>query len=346
MKTEPSVSSEEIKNKINQFYGISLEQLNFVPVGEGSWCYWGQAQNDIFVRLVKDKDQISLTNSLIKLLASLGVPIPIPLPDKSGQTVVKVANFGLVVYPYIPGLTLMKSDRTNQQVSSLRQAVGKMVGHLHSLTREISNQIELPIENFTKFQSEFRLIISPRNPIYQADQIVKDLLSFINVRRCELTSLVQVAEQLGANLRSREFDYVLCHGDIHEDNVLLSEKGNLYIIDWDGAILAPRERDLYFFGSESYRGLNKDNLRGYFASSGPVETDPVLMDYYTIEWALQEVVDYGSRILSDSRFDLDGRLDAWQQFQGLFEPNQDVDCAFQVAACYRRDTSVINSSQL
>ena len=95
MKTEPSVSSEEIKNKINQSYGISLEQLNFVPVGEGSWCYWGQAQNDIFVRLVKDKDQISITNGLIKLLASLGVPIPIPLPDKSGQTVVKVANFGL-----------------------------------------------------------------------------------------------------------------------------------------------------------------------------------------------------------------------------------------------------------
>ena len=337
MKTEPSVSSEEIKNKINQFYDISLEQLNFIPVGEGSWCYQGQAQNDIFVRLVKDKDQIYRTNGLIKLLDSLSVPVPTPLLSKSGQTVAKIADYDLVVYPYIAGLTLMQSDQTNPQVSSLRQAVGQMIGHLHGLTREISNQIELPIENFTRFQPEFRSIISPRNLIHQTDQIVKDLLYFINVRRCELTNLVQVAERLGANLRSREFDYVLCHGDIHEDNVLLSEKGNLYIIDWDGAILAPRERDLYFFGSESYPDLDKDNLSGYFASSGPVETDPVLMDYYKIEWALQEVVDYGSRILSDSRFDLDGRLDAWQQFRDLFEPNQDVDCAFHVAACYKHD---------
>lgn len=286
---------------------------------------------------MKDKDQISRTNGLIKLLDSLGVPVPTPLLSKSGQTVVKIADYDLVVYPYISGLTLMQSDQTNPQVSSLRQSVGQMIGHLHGLTREISNQIELPIENFTRFQPEFRSIISPRNLIHQTDQIVKDLLYFINVRRCELTNLVQVAERLGANLRSREFDYVLCHGDIHEDNVLLSEKGNLYIIDWDGAILAPRERDLCFFGSESYPDLDKDNLSGYFASSGPVETDPVLMDYYKIEWALQEVVDYGSRILSDSRFDLDGRLDAWQQFRDLFEPNQDVDCAFHVAACYKHD---------
>jgi hypothetical protein len=49
-----------------------------------------------------------------------------------------------------------------------------------------------------------------------------------------------------------------------------------------------------------------------------------------MEWALQEIVDYGTRILFDDRFDASGRLDGWQQFQALFEPKGDVDRALRL----------------
>ena len=38
--------------------------------------------------------------------------------------------------------------------------------------------------------------------------------------------------------------------------------------------------------------------------------------------------------LDNSFFSLEGRLDAWDQFQSLFKTNQDVDRAYQVASHY------------
>jgi Ser/Thr protein kinase RdoA (MazF antagonist) len=39
---------------------------------------------------------------------------------------------------------------------------------------------------------------------------------------------------------------VLCHADLHTWNVLVDSVGDLWIADWDEAVLAPRERDLMF----------------------------------------------------------------------------------------------------
>jgi spectinomycin phosphotransferase len=106
--------------------------------------------------------------------------------------------------------------------------------------------------------------------------------------------------------------------------VLLSDEGELFIIDWDNTILAPRERDLMFFVDH---GLD-DYLEGYRRYEAGYKINQTLINYYIMEWALQEIVDYGTRILFDDRFDASGRLDAWQQFQALFELGGDADRAF------------------
>lgn len=41
-------------------------------------------------------------------------------------------------------------------------------------------------------------------------------------------------------------DFVLCHADFHDANLLIDPTGRLFIVDWDEIILAPKERDLVF----------------------------------------------------------------------------------------------------
>ena len=39
-------------------------------------------------------------------------------------------------------------------------------------------------------------------------------------------------------------DYVVCHGDVNHNNWLLSDHQQLYLIDWDGAMIADPALDL------------------------------------------------------------------------------------------------------
>ena len=336
MKTEPSLPKQYLKEKINQHYGLNLKILDFLPIGEGSWCYRGIGEHEVFIQLIKDKIVGEKTTELQQFLINNEIPVLIPLIDRSEQSVVDIGNFGLILYPYITGSSLMESKKTDHQNASLREEIGSIVAHLHTLVKGNENRpFNLPKEDFTNFQTECQLIIypdqGPSSDNQNNDMLVDKLTNFIQARQSELRNLIEVATRLGSNLRRSDLSYVLCHGDIHEDNILLVDSSKKYIIDWDNAILAPKERDLFFFDK------NKDYLTGYFRnldeprSISPLSVDPYVIDYYVLEWALQEIYDYGNRILFDTKFDQDGRLDAWQQFQILFDTNRDVDLALRLA---------------
>ena len=348
MKTEPTIPQHQLQQQINQNYCTNLQALAFLPIGEGSWCFHGQGKSEIFIRLVKEKTKAEKTVLLAKFLSDQGLPVLPSLADKSGNLMGEIEGCGLIIYPFIYGSTLMNRELSNKQASPLRREIGVTVARIHALTELTDNQrysnqlnrnqhspirqFDLPREDFARFQVESFSILSPDDyqpPIRQHDDaLVVELSDFIQPRQKALRNLIGVARRLGQTLRLEALDYVLCHGDIHEDNILLSDSGEIFIIDWDNAIFAPKERDLFFFGG------NGDYLTGYFggqtnsaAAPGTCVVDQTVIDYYVLEWALQEIVDYGSRILFDTHFDMEGRVDAWQQFQRLFEPGQDVDVA-------------------
>ena len=336
MKTEPKLSKQHLKKKINQHYGLNLKALDFLPIGEWSWCYHGIGDHEVFIQLVKDKIASKKATKLQHFLTDNGIPVLIPLTDKSGKSVVDIGNLGLILYPYIIGSSLMKSEKTDHQNTLLREEIGAIIAHLHTLAKgNESRVLNLPQENFTNFQAECQLIVYPEQYLSTHQQgskkLVDELTNFINAHQADLRNLIKITTQLGSNLRGKGFNYVLCHGDIHEDNILLANDSKKYIIDWDNAILAPKERDLFFFGE------NQDYLTGYFGNldktrpSSNLSVDPDVINYYVLEWALQEIYDYGNRILFDAQFDQEGRLDAWQQFQVLFDTNGDVDLALRLA---------------
>ena len=261
MKTEPSLPKQYLKEKINQHYGLNLKILDFLPIGEGSWCYRGIGEHEVFIQLIKDKIVGEKTTELQQFLINNEIPVLIPLMDRSEQSVVDIGNFGLILYPYITGSSLMESKKTDHQNASSREEIGSIVAHLHTLVKGNENRpFNLPKEDFTNFQTECQLIVYPDQYLSSYSQnnnmLVNELTNFIKARQPELRNLIEVTTRLGYDLRRRELSYVLCHGDIHEDNILLADSGRKYIIDWDNAILAPKERDLFLFGE------NKDYLTG------------------------------------------------------------------------------------
>ena len=325
MKTEPAFPLEQIRQHLNANYDVHIQTLEFLPVGEGAWCFRGKGDTSLFIRLVKEPLAEEKATSVSKFLHGKGLPVLAPLPDKSGDLISFIDGSGISVYPFIHGETLMdlmNSTFTDEDASPLRKETGAFVACLHRIDRAEYAKLALPTEDFSRFQDESITIIRMDNR-QQNCPLIGELSHFLSVWRRELESLIAATQKLARRLRSEKLDRVLCHGDIHEANVLVSHEGERFIIDWDNVILAPKERDLTFF----YGNGLPDYLDGYFGDNIPRSIDQAVVDYYVLEWALQEIVDYGTRILFNTRFDRGGRIDAWEQFQGLFEPGGDVEVA-------------------
>ncbi|MBK8025090.1 MAG: phosphotransferase [Chloroflexi bacterium] len=130
-------------------------------------------------------------------------------------------------------------------------------------------------------------------------------------------------------LQTRDLPFVVCHADIHAGNVHITPAGDLYVVDWDTMILAPKERDLMFagigFGSAQFSPAEQAAffLQGY----GPAEVDAAALAYYRCERIVQDVYEYCLQILFTEGESSD-RRNGLEQFRSQFEPGAVVDRAF------------------
>ena len=123
--------------------------------------------------------------------------------------------------------------------------------------------------------------------------------------------------------------HVLCHADLHTWNVLLDRDQQLWLVDWDETVLAPRERDLMFVVEGIGRDLVSSHetacfLQGY----GSAAINPLALAYYRYAWAVQDMIEYGEQVLFSPDLSRESRRDALQGFISLFEPGNIVDIAF------------------
>jgi spectinomycin phosphotransferase len=82
-------------------------------------------------------------------------------------------------------------------------------------------------------------------------------------------------------------DWVVTHGEPHSANVIREPAGGLRLVDWDTALLAPRERDLWMILDAGMTGRDE-----YREVTGPVRLDEKALAFYRERWALAEICMY------------------------------------------------------
>ncbi len=134
-----------------------------------------------------------------------------------------------------------------------------------------------------------------------------------------LTSLVEHADRLGPGLGGdATVEYVICHGDPHLGNVLLGRADEVWLIDWDDAVLAPRELDLMFVigGVLADAPVTPEEQSWFFDGYGPVGVDPARLAYHRCVRALVDLVDWAGQADDLSRPESD-RASARSIVEGL-----------------------------
>jgi spectinomycin phosphotransferase len=160
------------------------------------------------------------------------------------------------------------------------------------------------------------------------DAIQRELALFWHSRRDKIRKLIDTTDRFGAQLSQISLPFVLCHADLHTWNVLLDTDKQLWVVDWDETILAPKERDLMFVIGGIGQGLVKSNetmrfLEGY----GDTAINRQALTYYRYAWAVQDIAAYAETVFLLPDVGDEVRSDAVRGFIDLFSPGNIVAIA-------------------
>ena len=107
-------------------------------------------------------------------------------------------------------------------------------------TRRMSNGDVLIAQDFENGRTlDTKDMIDPRIP-----EILRKVHSSPKLKR--IMQALHAINYLENNLPEDKIEYTPCHTDLHKDNWLLSDKGKLFLVDWEHAILGDPAIDISF----------------------------------------------------------------------------------------------------
>jgi len=110
--------------------------------------------------------------------------------------------------------------------------------------------------------------------------------------------------------------YVVCHGAPHAGNVLVAGD-DVWLVDWDDALLAPPERDLMLVlaGVSDWAPMADGDEEAFLAGYG-AEPDATRLAYYLCVRAMEDAGGFAADVLDGTR---DAET-AWRIVRGLLSP--------------------------
>jgi len=250
---------------------------------------------------------------LLPRLRQAGFPwLPAPIATPAGSFVEPFGDFDLLLSEYVPG-DHPPADSAAWPESLVRH-LAERVAALHSLVgSELS--ATLPREDYRLvFRAPLLAALERLRSVGPADRPgVIGLRDLLLSREAELLRLLRRTEQLADGARGRGAALVLCHADLHQQNLILTTEGELYLLDWEGLRLAPAEQDLFFWAD----GVHGEALLGHYrrARSGACLNADTFAYYYHYR-NLEDLEAWVSRIVNlDRGEEADRRdLDAIQEY--------------------------------
>ena len=326
MLKKPDLQEDVILSRLQSAYGKFCTELTFLPLGAdlGTAVYRVATDEEVFfLKLRKGFDELSVMVPLF--LKSQGVEeiIP-PIETKSKQGWADFGEYKMILYPFVEGKNGFDRDLTDIHKQRLGTALKKI--HSTNIPQDIKKLT--PQENFSpqgrKRVKSLQALVESK--VFD-DPIAANLAEFMKSKRGEITRLVQRTEQLASEIRSKPLELVLCHSDFHGGNILISDSGKLYIVDWDNPILAPKERDLMFIGG-GIDGIWKTEREEatFYSGYGKAKIDLPLLAYYRYERIIQDLVAYCEQLLLSNEGGAD-RKPAFKAFASNFKSGSTIDIA-------------------
>ncbi|MCG5462264.1 phosphotransferase [Micromonospora sp. MED01] len=234
-------------------------------------------------------------------LAGQGVPgIAAPLRSVDGRLSIDHDGRRLSVVPWVSDQRALDGPMTGAHW----RAYGEVLAAVHAVpvTEELGRLLPAGGAAYPTIVTATRAVaecLRDPDPADLADPLVTELAGVWSAVADRLRFLTREVERRAAEQRDRPGSHVVCHGDPHLGNLLLGADGQVWLIDWDDAVLAPPECDLMFVrgGVLAFAPITPDQQRAVLDGYGTAEVDRARLAWFLAVRALDDLSDWTRQAL-------------------------------------------------
>ncbi len=296
MKYEPPVDRAQLIGRVHDTYGFLVEEFAFIPVGFDAACYSVHVAGEprYFLKLWPDTRvgrataaRLDVYLPLTRALYERGLypRVSYPIPTKSGALWATFSGSPFAVFPFLTG-------RTPAEWSvALQDEWARTFAAIHRVTPALADVLP-PREVFDiPFESDLRRGLEAIGRIGAREQPgLRALREMVLPRREDIITQLERLHRLQQAVRRLRGPFVLCHTDMGGDNLLVDEHGQLWVLDWDGATVAPSEHDLH---EARWTDLGRV-LEVYWEAGGSY---PLHLDHFAFYLLRRHIGDMAVRLL-------------------------------------------------
>jgi spectinomycin phosphotransferase len=301
------IQEELVLQALRESYDLPLERLAFLTTGWVSYCYKAEiAAGAAYLVKLYDADEptpfvagsrdfyLPLTHQLCarRLLPQIACPVP----ARDGRFVVRAGPYLLIVFDFIDGERVGFGRLPDAVLAQL----ATLVGRLHRATRAL-DLVDPLTEHFAiAFEQALPAQLAAlAGPAPDGGAFWHGLQELLIPQRDAILGHLSRLKELQAVVRARHGELVVCHTDLHGGNLLVNGQGDLFIIDWENAMLAPPEHDLFMYAEdERFWDLF---WPAYQREFGPARLDVDTLGFYCYRRGLEDLADWFRLLFSGGR---------------------------------------------
>ena len=281
---------------LGRSWGMAVTSMEYRPVGWGShhWAVADAAGTRWFVTVDElENKRLSASEPLdagfARLRSALEAALDLqacgaafvvaPVPARDGEPLTRVNDrFGVAVYPFADGQSFDGGEFSSpaHRLSVLGLLVDTHTAPPAASRRALADDFAVP------YRDELEAACAPAGEVADCGPYARPVSLLARQHAAPLQRLLARYDALVLAARAQDARMVLTHGEPHPGNTMLTA-GGWVLIDWDTALVAPPERDLWDLDP------GDGSILDAYAQATGTSPRPSLLDLYRLRWDLADI---------------------------------------------------------
>ena len=297
MLTEPAdLDRAELSAVVARHWGLDELRPEYVPVGFGSHHWrageWFITVDDLAAGHQADPDPDSSFRALDRayqtaaaLRHGAGLDFVVaPVPDSDGAVIRRLSDrYAVTVFPFVAGES---SEWGPYETDDERRTMGGVLGRLHAATERLPAGLPRVEDLAVPARAALEHALSDLQQRWTTGPFAEPTRRLLAESAAGVKHLLRDYDLLAGKARAGSGAWVITHGEPHRANVIRGPRGRRHLVDWDTALVAPRERDLYMVLSDDLTGWHE------YAAVLPAELDEPTLRLYRRWWELADITTF------------------------------------------------------